>query len=286
MAAPCFATFERWPNGPKYAPAGFRPVWASTKDKKGDKTTANTFEYRTARGPLRFDDWLEIGIGGVVEGDDEKRWRVPDAVQRFTNNADPIADELDKRGGLDPSLVTTLKGELPFRVRAMAVVVEGKAPVASSTRELPLWRLPADVRTDLIHQVTNVVTEVGAIAKVLAEQARNCLKLADGMKAAEVGAALEDALKAMMDEAVVELPRRLVAEPDRAKTAALGDEVVAAAVDTAYRLFDESFPVTGIDKPSLAAAKARRMLRGRLNKLDPRQRGNSKQKPGKQKGKP
>ena len=134
--------------------------------------------------------------------------------------------------------------------------------------------------------MTNVVNEVGAIAKVLADQTRTCLKLADGMEAAKVGAELQDALKAAMDEAVVDLPRRLVAEPERAKTAALGDEVVAAAVDTACRLFDESFPVTGVDKASLAAAKARRMLRGRLNKLDPRQRGNSKQKPGKQKGKP
>jgi hypothetical protein len=283
MTVPCFASFERWQNGPMYAPSGFRPVWASTRERTGGKATSGALDYRKASGPLRFDDWLEIGLGGAVGEGDKAGWSVPDTIVRFTASLDAIADALEQHGDLDAAASSALARELPFRVRATAMVVKGKAPIASSTRELPLWRPPADARQDLADGVAYVAAQVGKIAGLLADRAKACVKLAEGMKNPGVAAALEDALKAALDEAVVDLPRRLVRERDQARSATVGDEVVAEAVDAARRLFDETFPVTGVDRVSLAAARARRELLGKLRRLDPRRRDAGSKRRGRRK---
>lgn len=274
MPVPCFTFFERWPNGPMYAPAAFHPVWASTRVKTGDNATPGALEYRKTSGPLRFDDWLEIGLGGAIGLGDEAHWSVPDAIARFVANLDAITDAMEQHGDFDAIVGTALARELPFRVRATAMVVKGNARtlIASAIRELPLWRLPEDARRDVVASVVDKVEKVAKIAELLAKQAKACIKLAKGMENPQVMAALEDELKAIMDEAIIDLPRRLVRERDQAESAAIADEILAKAVDVARRLFDETFPVTDVDRASLAAARARRGLLNKLRKFDPRQR--------------
>lgn len=268
----CFEAFERWPHGPSYEREGFQPSWSSAKEKLDEKSPIGTYDYRRAKGPLRFDDWLEVSLGHGTKEGNKPGWGVPDAVQRFMSAVDSVVDAFERRGLLGSAPGSTLALELSFKVRALAIVVGGKTPAASSVRELPVWRLPAGMRAEIPDTVVLVLQEVAQIAKLLADAAKRCVKLAEGMAGAEVATALEDALKAVMDEAIVDLPRRLVEAKDQVQAVAIRESAVTDAIEAAKRLFDASFPITGVDRASLAAAQARQELMAKLARLDVRRR--------------
>ena len=264
----CFTTFERWPSGPLYSPVGFIPAWAAVRPSKRKGAAPDTFEYRRARHRMRFDDWLDIALGRQSNEGNEPGWSVPDAIQRFTARCDSVLDELESIGEMASSTGTAFR-ELPFRVEAVALVIDGKAAVASSRRALPLWRIGSARTETIAHRVAGVIQRLDKVAEALAQAAKSAVVLTAGARAEATPSALADALKARLEPFVLDLPRLHAAAADDLAAVALDDRVIERSIAVAAAIFDETFPILGVDKPSLAAARARSVLRGKLNKLSP-----------------
>ena len=261
VGGPTFAAFERWPDGPIHPTAEFIPAWASVCISTKKNAQFLTYDYKRVGRPLRFDDWLGVGLSTPGKG-----WSVPDTIQRFTIHRDSILDALERAGELPSAVSSTAFHELSFRIRAIALIVEGKTPAASSMRELPLWNTSSGRMAKIGETVAAVIEKLDKIAKLLAGAAKKAVALTEKMKVKKIDRALADSLKTAIDAIILDLPRQLVLAKNDADSAAACDAVATSAVQAAQELFDETFPITGVDKASIAILKERRKFRGNLAK--------------------
>ncbi|HYE00980.1 MAG TPA: type I-E CRISPR-associated protein Cse1/CasA [Alphaproteobacteria bacterium] len=247
---PVFTAYERWPKGLQYQPRGWWHLAVSRIESEApDPEEAPLF--LRARGPLRFDDWLQTALL-----DDKAPAGPKGKVRRLPPVLRPLAVAMGKgllNGLAEPGEgATAVARRLPFRVRATAQYLFGKAVGGMSQRELPVWLLERpEVQAGLIGAVSKLVGQIGEIAVALKLAAAEAAKL--GNPEAKVGQPddLYDALLAGIDHVVLALPGQLAgAAPDGPTDAA--DEIVQMALETArdaaLALFDGTFPITGRDQ--------------------------------------
>lgn len=283
LEGPVYRSFTRWPKGLQYAPRGwwFPAVAAiETTEAKPDQGP----QFVKARGPLRFDDWLETALmteqappSGKEgkEGKAAKVRRLPLVLKQFGDKlASPLIDALEAQAAAhaaDLEGATALTGDLPIRVRATAQYFFGKPVGGLSRRELPVWRLPPDIAEELPAVVGQTVETLGKAANVLAAAARTAARLGRSEGKAAIADDLRDALLANLDARVLALPGALVrdfnaASPaDRRKRQAERQAALYREARTqAMALFDAAFPIDTADVIAQKRAEERGRLVGAL----------------------
>jgi len=245
---PVFRGYSRWPKGLRYEPPGwwFPPV--SSIDVPDPKPGQGP-RFARARGPLRFDDWLETALfsdDGAVGGK-----RLPHALRQWDQHSDLVTDALDERGGAGGS-TTAFSSVSPFRVRAFAQYPFGKAVGGFSVRELPIWLDGAGRWPGFAASMTAILRKLYAAGGCLAAASRAAVKLGRIEGAAAAADDLRDTFLADLDARVTELPAKL-ARLNREKTGtdlilahqAEGEALFDAAFRLARDLFDAAFPLGG-----------------------------------------
>jgi CRISPR system Cascade subunit CasA len=152
---PTFAHYERWPNGLQYesrdwwapfaasveilewtgsnwAPRKAKPKARADDDEvsaEGADSEAAGTMFLKSRGPLRFDQWLELSLDNPpsppTDGGTAKQWRRvlrPPTVSAFAAREPRLAEELGR--ALQRSALTRRTG---FRLEATGAVLDGKA---------------------------------------------------------------------------------------------------------------------------------------------------------------
>jgi hypothetical protein len=227
-----------------------------------------------AHGPLRFDDWIEVAVGLSAseppEGLQKKIWKrkiAPSVLQAFVNRRAALEDDDDLDGRTDGS---QLSPSLPFSVRAIAVITEGKVMAATAERSLPLWRLDPDAGPRLALAVCRAVETAHQIADLLLTAAKQAG--GGGQKAAT----LRDALLARIDGDAMELPGALVmgwhTKSDPEARGIIQLEVmrgwIAKARREAIDIFDSAFPVNSLDSTTENILVGRRRLLGGIRRIE------------------
>ncbi|WP_029011299.1 type I-E CRISPR-associated protein Cse1/CasA [Azospirillum halopraeferens] len=263
VEGPVFTAYSRWPKGLQYQPQGWwHPAVSRIEDTaKPDDPP----RFVRARGPLRFDDWLETALlreGAPPSGKAQvKRRLFPPVLRQFASQRDTLASPRPD------GAATAVMEEGIFRVRAFAQFSFGKAPGGMSQRELPVWLSPEPGDTAwLAMEVTEVAGLVNDLAGNLFVSARAACTLGRRDVTAALPDTLKDALLAEMDAAVLDLPGRLAAiirdhATDAARFAAADGHrrrLLTLGRNAALRLFDDAFPIdgTGPSDGRLAAERA------------------------------
>lgn len=278
-----FNSFARWPKGLQYQP---RNWWLPSvaelvvTDAKPDQGP----RFLKARGPLRFDDWLETALmlktsdpapDSKTGGSDKKKIRraLPMVLQQFSALADGLWDALDDQANTTGAErarqagVSALTGEAPLRVRATAQYPFGKAVGGLSIRELPVWRLSPDVAEELPGIVQPILEKLADAANALAAVSRKAVKLGAREGKAALADDLRDALLANLDSEVLALPNTLIVDfqaagGDSANWRKRCRERETVLYRNAHRqalsLFDTAFPIDTVDAVAVALAKYRR----------------------------
>jgi CRISPR system Cascade subunit CasA len=261
LTGPVYRTYMRWPKGLQYAPRGWWHLAVAGLPPKEGAGEDNP-RFVKARGPLRFDDWLDIAL------QHEGRHRLPKVVRQLNLRKMTLKEALEDRETLGGGGATAYSDTLPVRVRAFAQYFLGKPVGGMTQRELPVWHLDSDELEELPILVNRTVETLAALAGTLAGAAAGAVKL--GRTEGRVAAAddLKDALLADMDAQVLALPARVIGvfrdRPDAAsrrdRLIKLRREICGAAFHRAVSLFDTAFPIDS------ANAFARRLIdeRGRM----------------------
>jgi CRISPR system Cascade subunit CasA len=281
---PCYSGYERWPQGPQIVPDGWR-WWGvaerRVKVREGDGWAPKERSFPGTRGPLRFDDWLHVALGGGTPQPPNSARSVtevepPPAIRAFHGRRRHLRGAAEPHGRQGPVAGTTALGagrgaRLPYGVRAVVQFPFGKAVGGTSARELPLYDLPGTAARDLAIVAGRLAEQLGAIAQTLGKRARKAAALGtEG--GGEIGSQLEGDLLAAMDAPVIEAVMQLAeryAEGDADDTA-VDARLRDLARRTALALFDQAFPVIGGDTPSVKIARVRRELLWDLHRLAPR----------------
>jgi hypothetical protein len=228
-------------------------------------------KFLSAKGPLRFDDWVQIAVGAEPSAPtgNAKTWmRVlrPPILRQIATECGRISDHLIDSGAATHRLSSL---QLPFRVRATAQYVSGKTLAGMTTRELALWILdPRDpeAATVTAQTVADIVERLRGVAEELDNRASEAHKRGSKLDKPKLAPNLEDRLMRALEPDVIEAIERLVKSTGDAnlRVGVLVD-VVSRARDVALALFDDSFPVTTMDKPGRIIATTRRELRKKLD---------------------
>ncbi len=261
VEGPVFRAYRRWPAGLQYDPEGFRTVWAAERERwgrSGEHWTPRSREVVQAKTPLRFDDWLEAALGSErgapSAGSTGRSWErvIPAPVVRRA-----------------AALVEMLDGEAGLRVKAAALVLDGKVPAASAERRQPLYAKSMQEKLQLAERVHGLVAAIGEMGERLADAAKG----AGAEK--ELAPRLRDALLTALDARVVAYPGRVVeaasVHPQESGfDAAVGrieKEILEAARHRAVELFDEAFPIVTLDAETRRVLAARRALVRALSRI-------------------
>lgn len=275
MDGPVFTGYSRWPQGLAYQPRGWWAPFAVRIDLV--EKPAEPPRFLRARGPLRFDDWLETALRKedtiIGKGATAKRRQPPPVLRQFLSAAEThphIITALSQRTG---TATTALAEGGALRVRACAQFLYGKAVGGMSQRELPVFHLPPEVRDWLGQETARTLERVGAMAGCLAAAARNAHRLGRREGAAAVADHLRNGLMAAMDGPVLDGIARLAdairTTPEEqarfnAANRVRGD-ILAQARTTAIDLYDGAFPVTGTGAKDPLLAGERALLIVRLS---------------------
>ena len=282
-AGQCYSEYDRWPQGPQIDPGSWR--WWGVAERRvlareGTGRILKTRSFPGTRGPLRFDDWLHVALGGdLPQPSDEARTieevEAPPAILAFRPRRRLLAEAWRRHHcsavGATSALAAGRGARLPYRVRAVVQFPFGKAVGGTSTRELPLYDLPGTAARNLAIAAAQLAERLGEIGQALAKRARQAAALGSD-RGGEIGSQLEDDLLATMDAPVIAAITQLadqLAEGDVGDTA-VDTELLDLARRMALTLFDATFPVIGGDTPSVKIAKARRELMRDLFRLAPR----------------
>jgi CRISPR system Cascade subunit CasA len=286
LPGPVYRTFRRWPKGPSWLPRGWHvpyaaPIetweygqngWRPALAKAGSRETGPRF--LRARGPLRFDDWIEVAVGVSAsepqEESKKKIWRrkiAPSVLHAFVNRRAVLEDDDDLDSLTDGS---PLSPTLPFSVRAIAVIPDRKVMAATAERGLPLWRLDPDAGPRLALAVCRAVETAHQVADLLLAAAKHAGR--GGRKAD----ALRDALLARIDGDATELPGVLVmgwrTKTDPEARGIVQLEVmrgwIAKARKEAIDIFDRAFPIISLDGTTEKILLARRRLLAGLGRIE------------------
>ena len=249
IEGPVFRGFRRWPKGLRYEPDGwwFPPV---SMIETGDAKPGTGPRFVRARGPLRFDDWLETAL--LSEGTGKARRHLPFALRQWEKLCGKFDDA---RPGAETATgeATALTPDSAFRVRAFAQYPFGKAVGGFSARELPLWRHPPGGDSPPIAAIEEILEKLYKAADCLAVAARMAIKLGRTEGNAVAADDLRDGFLAALDEAVVALPARLArlsdvsTDPDQRQrtTRTELEAVLTLACRRGIEMFDGAFPLGG-----------------------------------------
>jgi CRISPR system Cascade subunit CasA len=297
-----FAHYERWPNGLQYdSQDWWTPFAASVESLEwtgtgwtrrkaepkraaadGGEVPAEDAESKTAgtmflrsRGPLRFDQWLELSIdkppSPPADGGKMKSW------SRAPRNRSPPADVtreplLAEEFGRT-SQRSALARRTGFRLEATGAALDGKALGGFDRGSLPLWWARDRAAASVADGIHGIVAASHDMAKALQGAAKDATKTSDTSPA--LCRQLQDDLLAVLDTRLAEVTQQMfaafadMADEDlaREKVADLRSELVRAARDEALNLFDASFPFATIDQTAIRIVGARRKLESTLSRI-------------------
>ncbi|MFZ1429009.1 MAG: type I-E CRISPR-associated protein Cse1/CasA [Geminicoccaceae bacterium] len=286
LSGPVFRSFRRWPNGLRYLSAGWFSVLCGERqnfvpDGNGWRLKPPAVKdgsepgpsFIKAKGPLRYDDWLEAAIGyeSPTPPSGSKSWQravAAPVVKAFLARRGTLDEASWRQSEAEPRHTSMLGREMPFRVRATGVILDGKIAVATAERSLPLFALNVIQAEELPVVVATIVEAIAGCAEQLEVRTRQAVKLGRTEGATRLDKDLRDALLQQMDATVAALPQRLVegwsaqADPDAGAgvTLNLKDELISAARAQAITLFDTAFPLATLDAMTARIVLERRLL--------------------------
>jgi CRISPR system Cascade subunit CasA len=285
---PGFTNYKRWPAGLQYEAKnwtmpfvaerktysfganGWRLKTTAADNDEGAKVSGPTFV--KARGPLRFDDWLELSLDTDEElpatakpEDVRRRVERPGIVVGFQSRATSLVEE-------DRS--STLAADIGFRLEAIAASLDGKVMATLSRRQLPLWRVRDQAATIISYAATEMLKIIREMANAVEVASKTALATAS-MKAFKLPNDLHDALLVNLDSELLDLREKvysIFAGTDDALAAerrlpTLKYALAQLARRRALALFDETFPIATIDAATIRVLRARRVLRAKLYRL-------------------
>lgn len=276
LGGPVFTGYSRWPKGLAYQPKGWWMPWA-VRIESPDKPDEPSHFLR-ARGPLRFDDWLEAALLSDRPLDNAKtsakRRLLPPVLRQFQSALPTLLPRLSQRARADHTATALMEGG-SLRIRACAQFLYGKPVGGMSQRELPVFDLPSPDVGWLGGEMSETLDRVGAMAVALLMAARAACRNGRREGAAALADHLKDRLLADLDGAVLDGSTKLAAIArdlggDEERYAAADDlkgSILAQARTSALRLFDDAFPITGTEATDVPLARERAALIGRLSAI-------------------
>jgi CRISPR system Cascade subunit CasA len=273
LEGPVFTGYSRWPKGLAYQAKGWWMPWASrllSPDKPDDPS-----QFLRARGPLRFDDWLETALftdrpaGNTSNA--AKRRLLPPVLRQFQSAGSSGTVSQSRRSGAQPH-ATALMEEGSLRIRACTQFFYNKPVGGMSQRELPVFDLPSADLGWLGGEMSRTLESLGRMAGALQAAARNACRAGHREGATALADHLKDRLLADLDGTVLDGSGRLAiiarerpTDDERFEAAeAVARTLLFQGRDAAIRLFDEAFPITGTASTDRPLAVQRRELIGRL----------------------
>jgi CRISPR system Cascade subunit CasA len=302
VLGPTFARYERWPNGlqydsrdwwapfaasvemlewtgsnwaPRNAKVKARPDDHDEASVEGSDTESSSTMFLKSRGPLRFDQWLELSLDDPpsppTDGGTAKRWRRvlrPPAVSAFAAREPRLAEEFGRA-----SQRSSLARRTGFRLEATSAALDGKALSGFDQGSLPLWWARDKAAASVADGVRGILRASHSIASALELAAKNTAKSLD--KPPVLGRELRNGLLAALDARLGEATQAMfrafagAAEEDQAreKVLALRSELVRIARREALELFDSNFPFATIDQTAIRIVGARRKLESALSRI-------------------
>lgn len=301
VTGPAFSQYERWPNGLQYAPAAWwathaAPIdvrewsgsaWVPRKAKPkagtdGEAALAENAEaagprFLKARGPLRFDQWLQLSLKDPPSPPDQgkkvgQEWsgvRHPPVVSAF------MAGEAALRGAATEQ-VSALTQKTDYRLEAVAAVPEkpnGKALGGFSRGSLALWHVEDQAAEVIATAVRDTLEAADEVARALGSAARDAATNSD--KTPVLAGQLRDGLLTALDARLAEAAQDMFrAYEGRADQDAAQHEVGRRQSDLvrdmgreALTLFDATFRFATIDQTGIRIAGARRKLAGAVGAI-------------------
>ena len=275
-----FSRFERWPQGPQYAPEGWRHphVAVATKHSRQDHgwKLEETWSVK-AQGPLRVDDWLGVALCDFPEFPRDgkaKTYRAvmpPEVVRSFIGLTNGISEHLYEEGSPIGEAATEASPDLPFSVSAIALFPYGNVAGGMSERSLPVYALPNGLAAQLAAESAGLVEEIAEIAETLRACAAKAAKLGNPDRKVVSPGLLKDALMGRMEGSILRAVRnaaRVFSGTDRDAAVKFVEDsarrVAAEARRAALDIFDSAFPVTGSSEMDLKILRARAELKIRL----------------------
>jgi CRISPR system Cascade subunit CasA len=298
-----FARYERWPNGLQYdswdwwtpfAASVEALEWTGTnwtrrqaKPKArsaadDDEVSAEDAKSETAgtmflksRGPLRFDQWLELSLDNPPSppagGGTAKQWRRelrPPVVSAFAAREPLLAEEFGRA-----SQRSALARRTGFRLEATSAVLDGKALGGFDQGSLPLWWARDKAAASVADSVRGILRASHSVASALESAANNAAKNLD--KPPVLGRELHNGLLAALDARLGEATQAMfkafaeLADEDQARETvlALRSELVRFAGREALEVFDSNFPFVTIDQTAIRIVGARRKLERALSRI-------------------
>ncbi|MCM8738626.1 type I-E CRISPR-associated protein Cse1/CasA [Azospirillum sp. A1-3] len=272
LEGPVFTGYSRWPKGLAYQPTGWWMPWASRIVSAGKSDEPSQF--LRARGPLRFDDWLETALltdqPATSASRPAKQRLLPPVLRQFQSAGSPRPAGPSRRTRAERS-ATALMEEDSLRVRACAQFFYNKPVGGMSQRELPVFDLPAADLGWLGDQMSRALDRLGRMAGALHMTARSACRVGRREGPAALADHLKDRLLAALDGAVLDgagrlagLARDHTGEERVAAAEAVAQELLVQGQDAAVRLFDTAFPIAGTTATDRLLAMERAVLIGRL----------------------
>lgn len=271
-----FTGYSRWPKGLAYQAKGWWMPWAScflSPDKPDDPP-----QFLRARGPLRFDDWLETALFTDRRAENAstatKQRRLPPVLRQFQSAASHGMVGQSGRSGAQSHATALMEGG-SVRIRASAQFFYNKPVGGMSQRELPVFDLPSADLGWLGGEMARTLETLGRMTSVLQIAASNACRAGHRKGAAALADHLKDRLLADLDGAVLDgagrlavIVRELPTDDERADAAdAVARALLLKARSITIHLFDEAFPITGTATIEGLLAKERGAMIGRLTAI-------------------
>jgi CRISPR system Cascade subunit CasA len=298
-----FAGYERWPNGFQYEPRDWwAPFvasiellewtgnkWGPRKSKAKARATADgnrvpaasadseavSTMFLKSRGPLRFDQWLELSLGNPplppADGGTGKAWQrviPPPVVSAFIAREPFLAEELGRA-----SQRSALARRTGFRLEAIGATLDRKALGGFDRGSLSLWCARDDVAASVADGIRGALSAFHDVAKALGRAAIDAAKTSD--TSPTLCRQLQDGLLATLDTRLVEVTQQMfavfaeAADEDLAqvKVTQLRCALARTARDEALNLFDANFHFAVIDQMAIRIVGARRKLENTLSRI-------------------
>lgn len=253
MDGPAFKSFSRWTLGLQYEKPGwwfYAAVRIETPNKPDEP------QFLSAKGPLRFNDWIETAIFSNTENEKSKINRhQPPSLRQF-KSVFSMSGELSEHGRRTTAIIE----DGAIKVRCFAQYDYGQKPSTiggTSQCELPVWHLPDEGQSWLGEIVSEDVDRLVRIAENLKKAVKNLTRDNKNKKGKNQYSKLEndlyDALLAAVDGQATEHATTLAALArdiaDRATRQARATEsrtkLLKRTGRLALALFDEAFPIDG-----------------------------------------